>query len=782
MPLSDPSTNGEQIIYNCLRDLRNEGMFVVHGFELQYVGKWVKECETNDDTVLKLTKKAKESDFIIFHHQLGIIFLEVKNYLSVSDGNLKEGESQLQRSLDIVMKLAKPNESNAAKSSESRMNDHSYIPYRKVIALPSIKKKDFNRATFTSLKDDTLLLFEDDSQDNSSFRKWWQEATERKTNLMSAKIQETYKRALSNVLTIRHKGPAKEFECVKKIHKSLVEYYYYGNESYPSVVENVLPLFWSCYLNRIKNEDNDDSALPKDQLKKDLGGGQGMNFFEKLKHKVGRYFYGDTSWLIDEALSIFTKGSSCQFFANILRVSQMIIKTHNMASRLLSTLHSSKPLISNLETPIDYDKLNRDLSGWHLEGDKLTEADEQIFETLTCRMRHHHARRPIIMTPEQLVIFEGPKKQLIIGPPGSGKTELMKFKALQLDIEMNICEKDKRIMYILANGDPKYPDRKSLLFYQMNEFFKASPLVDVISIVLEEESAEDTEKTTSEIRKKIKSGEYEHAFIDEYWIGSKPTEHKIILELVRDIPGYVWISSVFNYQRDKIKYDQRMIERTQPLLTELEKQGGEVRLTTQVMRATNNVIDLLREYSKVYENRRYPYGTEQILGHSSQGPPVTWAVENTVSEMYDKCVDVVKSAKSTLYPADILIVDFAIRMKESHQLEQSLPDRLQNSRIPVWRFDESVEQFMKCRTGKVTLLQSDARSTSEFIDGVEWSMVVVVLPSGMVLKTTELAYGADKLRKYDPYISFFRTMGKLVVISDKWQNMNEFLSDIKTQL
>ncbi len=78
------------------------------------------------------------------------------------------------------------------------------------------------------------------------------------------------------------------------------------------------------------------------------------------------------------------------------------------------------------------------------------------------------------------------------------------------------------------------------------------PLVEVISIVLEEESAKDTERTTSEIRKKINSGEYEHAFIDEYWTGSKPTEHKIILELVRGIPGYVWISSAFNYLTDEI--------------------------------------------------------------------------------------------------------------------------------------------------------------------------------------------------------------------------------------
>ena len=212
------------------------------------------------------------------------------------------------------------------------------------------------------------------------------------------------------------------------------------------------------------------------------------------------------------------------------------------------------------------------------------------------------------------------------------------------------------------------------------------------------------------------------------------------------------------------------------------------------MRATNSIIELEREYSKICENRTYPYGTEQTLGHSYEGLPVTWAVEKNVNGMYDQCVDIVKSAIAdviskdeikrdiiTLDPADILIVDFAIRMEESRQLK--LLDRLENSHIPVWRFEESVEQFMECRTGKVTLLLPVTRVTSEFIDGVEWPMVVVILPSaGMVLKTAELKDGAERLKNYDPYISFFRTMARLVVISDEWKNKEEFLSDVKTHI
>ena len=57
-------------------------------------------------------------------------------------------------------------------------------------------------------------------------------------------------------------------------------------------------------------------------------------------------------------------------------------------------------------------------------------------------------------------------------------------------------------------------------------------------------------------------------------------------------------------------------------------------------------------------------------------------------------------------------------------------------------------------------------------------MVVVILPSGMVLRTSELANGTKPLRNYDPYISFFRTMVKLVIISDKWENEDDYLKDI----
>lgn len=63
-------------------------------------------------------------------------------------------------------------------------------------------------------------------------------------------------------------------------------------------------------------------------------------------------------------------------------------------------------------------------------------------------------------------------------------------------------------------------------------------------------------------------------------------------------------------------------------------------------------------------------------------------------------------------------------------------------------------------------------------------MVVVILPSGLFLETETLAESknAEKLRNYDPYISFFRSMVKLVVISDKWKDSKSFLTDVEHKL
>ena len=310
-----------------------------------------------------------------------------------------------------------------------------------------------------------------------------------------------------------------------------------------------------------------------------------------------------------------------------------------------------------------------------------------------------------------------------------------------------------------------------------------------MTILLEEENPKLLEETKVKLREIMKSGEYGHVFIDEYWIGARPSEQEIILELVSKIPGYVWISSVFDYDQSTKKYEVR----TKPLIDAVENEGGIVSRITQVIRATNTIVNFERDYSAFYQGRSHPYGTKEILGHSLEGLPITWATADSIDGMYDEClkfvsstlndpiaqISILKTKRLTLNPADILIVNFAVRTLESLSVTPSLETRLKSANIPIWSFGEDPELFMNCDEGKVTLLNSPTREDSTRLDGVEWPVVVVILPSGVLLNTAELAPNAERLRNYDTYISCFRTQVKLVIISDKWTDEKMFLKDIE---
>ena len=1005
---SDSGDIGEKIIYDHLKELGNVGMFVVNGFELQHIKTWNSKVGLGKHReyavpVPKLELRAqKKLDFIIFHHQLGIISLEVKKCTSESKKTLQKAVNKALEQLEVSHAFIKTSAKRiptdeaatqhtdyASKSAESKATDDFTIPYKKVIALPSTKKTKFNRDDHPSLTEDILLLFEDDSQDISSFRRWWYEAIESQAAIqMSEETKKDYERALSFILMIRHVGPVVEVEMIKEIHKSLLDYTYNKkNAYYPHVTKETFPNFFewceNVFLEKNKKKKNDEKTDKKDKKTREkeyagqrkiflnkhklkeqnLRKEKGIAFLEKLLTNK-KYIEGDKYSPTDEAVFALFERDYCLFFQHTLAYFKKMRKACEKEKMQHSNIkgkederekeqtekvareegregekeaggkeaggkeaegreeggkevggkeeggkeaggrepggkeaegreeggkeaggkeeggeeaggreeggkeaggkeeggkeaggkeaggkeaggkegekgaqkgkeiaregrekeqrerkeardrdeerededdvHTKFPFLK-LESPEDFHELDQHLSkSAFIKGNQQHEVDKQLFELLISRLRLQRlvfarppARSRIAMTSEQLAVFEGSEKQLIIGPPGSGKTELMKLKAFQLESEMEICKRrKKKIMYILANGNPKYPDRNSLFFYHMKEFFKRSSFVEVITIVMANESAQDTKDTTSVIRKKIASGEYDHAFIDECWIGSEPGEHEILTELVHGLPGYVWISSVFSFRQDKIEYKERVAVRTQPLLTALKENGGEVSYINQVMRGTNNIIELERAYSKVYEDRSHPYGTEKILGHSHEGVPITWAAEESIEMMYDRCVHITQRATTPainpgiikrdhliLEYQDILIVDFATRMEASRQLEQSLLDRLKTGGIPVWTFDESsteqTEVSLNNIMESITLLQAKTRDVSEFIDGVEWPMVVVILPSEMVTQEAKLAEGTEKLRSYDPYISFFRSMVKLVVISDKWTNMQKFLDDVK---
>ena len=886
---SDEGDIGEKIIYDRLKefgDRRDVGMFVVNGFHLKDVVKWNKKIDKpkrHQYSVPELKlDTTKECDFIIFHHQLGIISLEVKNCTSSFEKTLKsiviKAVEQLEVSHALIKASAKKipidnadtqNKDDAPKPSESEAADDFSIPYKKVIALPSTKKTSFNRDHHSSLTEDILLLFEDDSKDISSFHKWWHKAIESPAAMqMSKETQEDYERALSFILMIRHMGPVVEIEIIKEIHKSLLDYKYLKKDAYyPHITENRFPSFlswcWDVLNEKDKrktdkketNEKEKDAKVVSAEQKKirlpflkrhnlsekNLGKEKAMELLEKLlTNSKSKYFEGDECSPIDEAIFHFFENNYCLFFTHILAYLNKMRtaceeekkqfskgekkeengkeneeeakegeETREKVGREEDDVHTKFPFLK-LETAKHFNELELHLSKFpFIKGDQQHEVDKQLFELLMSRLRLQRlvfTRRPvcspIVMSSEQLAVFEGAKKQLIIGSPGSGKTELMKLKALELDNEMKSRKEEdkKKIMYILANGSCKYPKNRnsnSLFFYHMKKFFKRSSFVEVITIVMKNESPNNAENRKV-IRKKIASREYEHAFVDECWIGSEPDEQEILLELVRGLPGYVWISSVFNYHGDAKKYPK--VSNTELLKRALENENEDdertVSYITQVMRGTNNIIELERAYSKVYQDRSHPYGTEKILGHSDEGVRVTWAVEESIDKMYDRCVDIVKRARTVainseiikraqllLDDADILIVDFAIRMEASRDLKHKLLDRLTESGIDVWTLDESglkqIEKSAEEQLKKTTLLQSCRRQVSEFIDGVEWPMVVVILPSKMVRKEAKLANDAEELRNYDPFISFFRSMVKLVVISDKWENMEQFLNDVK---
>lgn len=626
--------------------------------------------------------------------------------------------------------------------------------------------------------------------------------------LLKAQISQhgkiSYEQALSYTLMIRHLGPVTESEFMANLHQSLVSQKFHGKKAYPQILESHFPnLFKWCkdVLSKKDEAFNFGEGEPEEQKEafmkhhklsaKDLRGTKGIKLVNRLlKHK--KYIAGDEPSVIDETIAVLFADTYLLFFENIVRFINAMRHVWNEVKEQNAKEYSKEQVAHpflKLESLTDLNTLDRHLSKFtFIEGDEPGMVDKYLFETLTCQMRLKHAHLPLILTSEQLAVFEGPYKQLIIGPPGSGKTELMKFKALELEIKMKACKEEERILYIVANGSPD-DNEGSLLFYHIKDFFKKSTLVDVIVVVIQQEFPVHMEHTMSELRLKIK--EYGHVFIDEYWIGSKPAEHKIILELVNNIPGYVWISSVFDYNQEMILSNERMITRTKPLLMSLEENGGVINHITQVLRATNNIINLERGYSDKYQNRSYPYGTRQILGHSLEGLPITWAVEESVDGMYSKSVNIIDSAmrnvisldairreKLTLDPADIIIINFAIRTNASLNAEQSLQKYLEDKDVPYWTVGGNLKAFMDCKRGEVTLLQSFTRKVSSYLDGVEWPMVIVILPSGLLLNTAKLAKGAEELRNYDPYISFFRTMIKLVVISDKWKSSEEFLADI----
>lgn len=100
---------------------------------------------------------------------------------------------------------------------------------------------------------------------------------------------------------------------------------------------------------------------------------------------------------------------------------------------------------------------------------------------------------------DQLAVFDGPKKKLIIGGPGSGKTELMKAKALILAEKL---PPGKKILYLI------HCDRKNVFPNVMRKFFNDNNdnndnkemCVDVLTVELEGEHRKAFEDQQAQLK------------------------------------------------------------------------------------------------------------------------------------------------------------------------------------------------------------------------------------------------------------------------------------------
>ena len=235
-PIIDKGDQGEAIIFDLLikfGESNKVGMFVVRRFELKDLTRWKKNTGGCQDFI---KKKDGEFDFIIFHHTLGIISLEVKNY-SKAESSIPNAMLQLETSKQVVMKFGTYN------SKE----EHVSIPHKKVFAMPFTKKNEFNN---TSVDNDVVLLFEENCQNVEAFHEWWQREFEYPTSqLLTPQTQEAYETAMSYTLIIRHLSPVNETDQVASIFNEFLNHYSCHRDSaYTLILRDNYSNFWTWCL------------------------------------------------------------------------------------------------------------------------------------------------------------------------------------------------------------------------------------------------------------------------------------------------------------------------------------------------------------------------------------------------------------------------------------------------------------------------------------------------------------------------------------------------------
>ena len=834
---------------------KNLGMFVIHGFDLTEITKWNKRCKS-EDSVPKSDKvpKTGESDFVIFHHKKGVILLEVKS-LKKSEkeflgSKIIEAKDQLDRTRTVVEAFAVVNN-----SSDEQSDRLEPPPVMMVIALPSTK-----RGSPHAHVDDTLLMYEEDLASPESFSKWWNDNIESPPWMASTPdiTNKAYELALSRILAVRHLGPVTESEYTADISYTLDTFKHLGNLASGRFrrikeVENPHLFRWCKYMMSQVN-----LPIAKVSWKEALHTLNSINVTASEANllKVLNEHLSDKKFLLGDKMA----GEDTKIFQYLWTVYIIDIDSITRFMNRVTDAKKKDIIVDTAKTLTDLGLakaddvtglnelsklLDKSQSGF-LEGESCTNLDRELCENLAggnVRIRALPFKSPWapVFTMDQLAVFDGPKKQLIIGGPGSGKTELMKAKALILAKKL---PPGKKILYLIQG------DRKNVFPNVMRKFFKVNKVkfVDVLTVELKGEHR----KAFEDEQAQLKWEKYSHVFIDELWIGSKMRyemqqdgnmnvidELTIPKQALESIEGYVWMASVFDFKKEcfmkiskeeithyltlkRLKGEENLLCKelsTPSLLEVLEKKGGVTSRIRHPLRSVNNIVRLLQDYSALYRERSFPYGVENMLNHNVDGQEITWiAVQpegNDVSPeraqharhshvdrdhltmlMYNKCVQVIEQViwfnrdlhpplsrksqlKLQLNPDNILVVNFVARYQSKHSLAGGLT--LKN--IPVCDLNDqrasSAEDEFLDLCGGVCLLNSKSRKDSACLDGAEWPMVIVLLTPELLLGDGNS--GFEPVRNYDPYIAMFRAQAKLVVISDSWRSSRDFLNTAKVK-
>ena len=857
---------GEDLVYNRLQQIGQAnklGMFVIHDFKLEHIKKWNEGCKGGrpEDQVPKPPKSAGQSDFIVFHHKKGVILVEVKSIRETTeegaqkcsnlDKEIKDArENQLKRCKETVVAFAR------SFSDSEQKSDIDPFPVRMVIALPSTKK-----GTVHECPDDTLFIYQEDLKSLESLWCWWNDKIETDESVATTvDNNKAYELALSRVLAVRHLGPISENEYTAITSHTLKNFKHLENlaEHYWTIRETEHPHLFRWCQDMFQVTESHSELSGEKVLKKQcfaalgsLGIPEKGNLHKNLNRSLSdkMFLWGDKPTVEDENVFQYL---SVKYIMDMASIVSYMNRANEASKETTLTVPDTtlKDLnLDNTDTINCLNELSKRLAKQQskfLLGEHCTNLDVELYSSLSegdIRIQPLRGKRQWapIFTVEQLAVFEGPKKQLIIGGPGSGKTELMRSKALLLSQQ---TKGEQSILYLI-----QLPEKEKTVFPNaMRQYFKQNKAknIHVKTIDLEGETLE--EKRAQRRGQCSQRGvqeydhiliddlwivqEYDHIFIDELWIGSKKRyqiqedsdassvidELRIVKEaLEKNVNGYVWMSSVFDYKKQLFEDEKSReeIERllkaqklplyrtlsTPSLLETLQRNGGVVSRIKHLLRSTNNIVKLLQDYSARYFDRDFPYGTDKMLNHNVEGQDISWIAvqpqrrsdttsqdrEELVRLMYKECAKVVNKALGStsklrppsmkaknlhLFSGDIMVVNFVAR----YGTENNLGDELRNQGVQFHELTAKgavPEDYPRWSCDKVCLLQSNSRFDSTLIDGTEWPMVVILHTSELLLKS---------LRNYDTFIAMFRAQAKLVVLSDSWRSSEEFLKVIDEKI